>query len=130
MTSYPHHALEAGTLVSKWPGIAEVGDKVIIHSRGRYRQAIVEKVGPKRTTVAYTTVGAIESAQQFGHEPRVTRQARPHAEVYQQCAADAGPIDTRETWVIETSQTHRNISHRLEPYTYEVSARQEAYDDV
>lgn len=45
------------------PGDVLVGAKVVVHSRGGWRPVFVEKVGPKRAAIAYTTEAAIKTAQ-------------------------------------------------------------------
>lgn len=39
-----------------------VGEVVAVYSRGTWRNAIVEKVGPKRVNVVYTTEGAVATS--------------------------------------------------------------------
>lgn len=44
------------------PADTEVGDLVVVYSRGSYRLALVEKLGPKRISVVYTTEGALKES--------------------------------------------------------------------
>src|SRR4051812_8047459 len=43
----------------------QVGDVVVVYSRGANRMAQVTKVGPKRVEVVYTTKGAWDQAQKI-----------------------------------------------------------------
>jgi len=54
---------EPTTKLAALSGTPQIGDLVVIHSRGTYRLAVIEKVGPKRASVVYTTEGAIKTAQ-------------------------------------------------------------------
>jgi hypothetical protein len=55
----------------------QVGDLVVIHSRGAYRLAVVEKRGTKRVEVVYTTNGSVTEAQRISamYQQRLASQA-------------------------------------------------------
>lgn len=58
------------------------GDVVAVYSRGRYRAALVEKVGRVNVTVAYSTPGAVaEAARYHPGFVNVTRKAVKFSEV-------------------------------------------------
>lgn len=80
------------------------GDHCVIYSRGRYRGAIVAKVGPKRATVEYTTAGAKQTQHELGNsEPTRTRKAVPWADVWL-----CGSIETASVVVIEPGRSGRD----------------------
>lgn len=70
----------------------EVGQLVVIYSRGRNRVARVVKVGPKRVTAEYTTPTAIEQAWKIAahsHVAQITADAayqRKNADRYERIA--------------------------------------------
>lgn len=71
-TSIPREIIRPGTRLHRLAENATEGDTVVVHSRGRFRVALVEKAGPKRCTVVYGTPSGTA----------LTRKAVPWAEVY------------------------------------------------
>lgn len=65
----------------------QVGDLVVVHSRGRVRVVKVEKVGPKRVSVVYTTETALREAQKIAAAYPPSR-LRSHAEDLREMAAE------------------------------------------
>lgn len=58
---------------------ARVGDRVVVYSRGGWRNALIAKLGRKRVTVAYTTAGAWESAQKIFENAQADRTEQVRA---------------------------------------------------
>lgn len=68
----------------------EVGSRVVVHSRGRFRLVRVVKVTPRSVTVAYTTRGGAAEAARYGWpEVKVTERTYLRAYVW---PAPAGKV--------------------------------------
>ena len=73
----------AGEILSRPAQPLAVGNLVMIYSRGNYRQAVVEKIGPKLCHVVYTTPTSVAEGFRFGYALTFTRKAIPLVNVFQ-----------------------------------------------
>jgi hypothetical protein len=74
----------------------EVGQLVVIYSRGRNRVARVTKVGPKRVTAEYTTPSAVKQAWELAaisHEARLMRDAASSRKMAERYEAEATIVE-------------------------------------
>jgi hypothetical protein len=78
ITDLPHTVVADADLTDKVES-PEIGQLVVIYSRGRNRVARVVKVGPKRITAEYTTPSAVEQAWKLAamsHEAQLVARAK------------------------------------------------------
>ena len=72
-------ALTLGELNNPYMPLIQLGDVVVMHSRGRWGTALVTKIGRKNLTASYVTQGGIDSRPRF---PNVTNKSVPIRDCY------------------------------------------------
>ena len=76
-------ALALGELNNPYMPLIQLGDVVVMHSRGRWGTALVTKIGRKNLTASYVTEGGIASST----VPNVTNKSVPIRDCYMADAA-------------------------------------------